>query len=333
MRRSVGVFVAILFSGAAEFRCNGFHFTPNEHEWLFPRAPHSSILGRRVLGRDVSADGAVGSRLTSRLSAQPVRVRPQGADDDSIPLQVRSHEPEAKYALKPSSPAEAADVNAAFYQEWGVDQSAGKGDPVLLPRLPWAVDALAPLLSRKQLGYHYAKHHAGYVKRLNLQLAEAQNADLAKLTLAEIVARAEPGPLYNNAAQIHNHNLFWGSISPPGGRLPTGTLEASLVDSFGSIEAFKRTFADTAKGHFGSGWTFLVVTPEGRLKVEEGHDAQSPLSTTGNLPILTLDIWEHGYYLDYQNDRATFVEKFLEFVDWEATALRLDEARALFRRG
>lgn len=187
--------------------------------------------------------------------------------------------------------------------------------PFSIPPLPWAYDALVGKgLSKEQVTYHYDKHHQGYVTRLNT--VAANNADLAKKSIEEIIA-TEKGVLFNLAAQIWNHTFFWNSLSPSGGGEPKPKLAEQLTASFGSVDKFKEEFTAAAVGHFGSGWAWLVKdTADGNLKIVQTHDAGCPL-TDGLKPILTCDVWEHAYYVDYRNDRGAFVKAYWGLVNWD----------------
>eukprot|EP00658_Telonema_sp_P-2_P079768 TRINITY_DN779_c0_g1_i1.p1 TRINITY_DN779_c0_g1~~TRINITY_DN779_c0_g1_i1.p1 ORF type:complete len:195 (+),score=81.01 TRINITY_DN779_c0_g1_i1:263-847(+) len=184
-----------------------------------------------------------------------------------------------------------------------------------IPPLPWAYDALAAKgLSKEQVTYHYDKHHTGYVVKLNA--AAETNAELAKKTVEEIIA-TEKGPIFNLAAQIYNHTFYWNCLTPNGGGEPKGKLLEEINGSFGSFDKFKEVFTAASVGHFGSGWAWLVKdTADNKLKVVQTHDAATPL--TDNLkPILTCDVWEHAYYVDYRNDRAAYVKTYWNLVNWE----------------
>lgn len=184
-----------------------------------------------------------------------------------------------------------------------------------IPPLPWAYDALAAKgLSKEQVTYHYDKHHTGYVVKLNA--AAETNAELAKKTVEEIIA-TEKGPIFNLAAQIYNHTFYWNCLTPNGGGEPKGKLLEEINGSFGSFDKFKEVFTAASVGHFGSGWAWLVKdTADNKLKVVQTHDAATPL-TDKLKPILTCDVWEHAYYVDYRNDRAAYVKTFWNLVNWE----------------
>ena len=183
-----------------------------------------------------------------------------------------------------------------------------------IPPLPFAYDALAPKgLSKEQVTYHYDKHHQGYVTKLNAA-AEA-NPELAKKTIEQIIT-TEKGPIFNLAAQIFNHTFYWNCLSANGGE-PKGKVLEEITASFGSFDKFKDEFTAAAVGHFGSGWVWLVKDgTDNKLKVVQTHDAATPL--TENLkPVLTCDVWEHAYYVDYRNDRIAYVKTFWNLVNWE----------------
>lgn len=182
-----------------------------------------------------------------------------------------------------------------------------------LPPLPYAADALAPHLSREALELHHDKHHAAYVKELNeLQ----QGTEFESMPLEEIVKRSS-GTLYNNAAQAWNHTFFWSCMKPDGGGEPRGPLAEAINARWGSYAEFKGSFKDRAVANFGSGWTWLVKKPGGSVDVVNMAAAGTPL-TTGETPLLTLDVWEHAYYIDYRNERPKFVDAFLNsLVNWD----------------
>jgi len=181
-----------------------------------------------------------------------------------------------------------------------------------LPPLPYAMDALEPALSKETLEYHYGKHHRAYVKELNnlIKGTEFENATL------EQIIRESSGPLFNNAAQTWNHTFFWNCLAPRGGGKPTGALAQAISDKWGSYAQFKEAFSKSAVGNFGSGWTWLVVRSDG-VAIVNTDDADNPL-TKDDEPLLTIDVWEHAYYIDYRNERPKFVEAFLKnLVNWD----------------
>ncbi|MGF1465698.1 MAG: superoxide dismutase [Sandaracinaceae bacterium] len=181
-----------------------------------------------------------------------------------------------------------------------------------LPELPYAQDALAPHISGRILEFHYGKHHAGYVNKLNA--AVEKDSSLAGKTLEDIIRTAQGG-VFNNAAQVFNHTFYWNSMSPNGGGEPTGAIADAITKSFGSFGDFKEKFSGAAAGHFGSGWAWLAKDGD-RLEIIDTHDAGTVL-TMGKTPILTCDVWEHAYYLDYQNARPKYIEAWWNLVNWD----------------
>ena len=185
-----------------------------------------------------------------------------------------------------------------------------------LPALPYAADALAPHLSAETFEYHYGKHHQAYVTNLNNLIP---GTEFETLSLEEIIKKSSGG-VYNNAAQIWNHTFFWSCMKPQGGGEPTGALAAAINAKFGSYAAFKEAFTKSAVGNFGSGWTFLVKKADGTVDIVNMGPAGTPL-TTGDTALLTVDVWEHAYYIDYRNARPKFVETFLNsLVNWDFAA-------------
>ena len=177
-----------------------------------------------------------------------------------------------------------------------------------LPELPYAIDALAPAISRETLEFHWGKHHQTYVNNLN-NLVEG--TDWAEKSLEEIILGAEGG-LFNNAAQVYNHTFFWSSMTPQGGGEPKGALKDALVATWGSVEAFVKAFSDAAAGNFGSGWTWLVKDADGKLSILNTSNADTPIRH-GLKPLLTIDVWEHAYC----NARPVFIKAFFEkLVNW-----------------
>ncbi len=187
-----------------------------------------------------------------------------------------------------------------------------------LPPLPYPEGALAPHISARTLSFHYGRHHAGYVAKLaGLVGGTAYEGS----TLEEIVAGAGPGTLFDNAAQAWNHDFYWHSMSPDGGGDPGGALAGAVDRAFGSADAFKEEFAAAARAKFGSGWVWLAADGDG-LRIDATDNADTPLAH-GLTPLLTIDVWEHAYYLDYQNDRAAYVDAFIErLIDWGSAATR-----------
>jgi superoxide dismutase, Fe-Mn family len=185
-----------------------------------------------------------------------------------------------------------------------------------LPALPYATDALAPHLSAETFEFHYGKHHQAYVTNLNNLIP---GTEFEAMGLEDIIKKSSGG-IYNNAAQIWNHTFFWSCMKPNGGGEPTGALADAINAKFGSYAAFKEAFTKSAVGNFGSGWTFLVKKADGSVDIVNMGPAGTPL-TTGDTALLTIDVWEHAYYIDYRNARPKFVETFLtSLVNWDFAA-------------
>ncbi len=192
-----------------------------------------------------------------------------------------------------------------------------------LPLLPYAEDALAPVISARTLQFHYGNHHRGYVDALNKLVA---GTSFASMTLEQIIeataGHAEHAPIYNNAAQSWNHTFYWRSLQPDGGGTPPPTLAALIASSFGDIEALKKELATAATTEFGSGWAWLVLDGT-KLKVVKTGNADNPL-TTHMKPLLTIDVWEHAYYLDFQNRRPDYISGVLnKLINWKFAAANL----------
>ncbi|MCS6945417.1 MAG: Fe-Mn family superoxide dismutase [Sutterellaceae bacterium] len=186
----------------------------------------------------------------------------------------------------------------------------------VLPPLPYAMDALAPHISKETFEYHYGKHHQAYVTNLNNLIKGTEFADMP---LEDIIRKAS-GSIFNNAAQVWNHTFFWHSMKPGGGGEPAGALAAAIQSKWGSFAAFKEAFTKSAVGNFGSGWTWLVKKPDGTVDIVNTSNAGTPL-TTADKALLTIDVWEHAYYIDYRNARQKFVETFLNYLaNWEFAA-------------
>lgn len=184
-----------------------------------------------------------------------------------------------------------------------------------LPKLPYAMNALEPYISEETLTYHYGKHHQTYVTNLNKLIINTEHADK---TLEELIL-STTGGIFNNAAQVWNHSFYWACLAPNGGGEPTGEFLEALLAEFGSFEAFQSQFSQTAITTFGSGWAWLVKNAEGRLEIISTANAQTPL-TAGKQPLLTCDVWEHAYYIDYRNARPKYVESFWNLVNWDFVA-------------
>ncbi len=190
--------------------------------------------------------------------------------------------------------------------------------PFTLPRLPYDSSALAPFLSRETLDFHYGKHHQTYVDNLNKLII---GSGMENLSLDEIVQKAQ-GPIFNNAAQVWNHTFYWNGLSPSEGGAPGSKAKAAIEKAFGSVDKFREEFQKSAVGLFGSGWCWLVKKADGSVALENTSNAGNPL-TGGSKPLLTCDVWEHAYYIDYRNARAKYVEAFLKRVNWEAVEKNL----------
>jgi Fe-Mn family superoxide dismutase len=195
-----------------------------------------------------------------------------------------------------------------------------------LPALPYAQDALAPVISAETLSFHYGKHHKAYVDNLNKLVAGTDMSETPLETLIKAVAgKPDKAGVFNNAAQVWNHTFFWNSMKPNGGGAPTGAVAKAIDASFGGYDNFKKEFANAAMTQFGSGWAWLVAD-KGQLKVAKTPNAETPL-TTGQTALLTVDVWEHAYYLDYQNRRADFVAAVIDkLLNWEFANANLARA-------
>ncbi|MEC6796598.1 MULTISPECIES: superoxide dismutase [Fe] [Photobacterium] len=190
-----------------------------------------------------------------------------------------------------------------------------------LPALPYAINALEPHISQETLEYHYGKHHNTYVVKLN---GLVEGTDLAEKSLEEIV-QTSTGGVFNNAAQVWNHTFYWHCLSPNGGGEPTGELADAIVKAFGSFAEFKAKFTDSAINNFGSGWTWLVKTEDGALEIVNTSNAGCPIAEEGlkMTPLLTVDVWEHAYYIDYRNLRPSYMDAFWALVNWDFAAKNL----------
>jgi len=182
-----------------------------------------------------------------------------------------------------------------------------------LPALPYAQDALEPHISAETLSFHYGKHHATYVAKLN---GLVEGTDMADKTLEEVV-KTSSGGVFNNAAQIWNHTFYWNSLSPNGGGEPTGALGDAISAKWGSFDDFKAAFNDKAVNNFGSSWTWLVKTADGSLDIVNTSNAGTPITEEGVTPLMTVDLWEHAYYIDYRNVRPNYLGGFWSLINWE----------------
>ncbi len=184
-----------------------------------------------------------------------------------------------------------------------------------LPALPYALDALEPHISRETLEFHHGKHHQTYVTNLNNLISGSEFEDKS---LEDIIATSSNG-LFNNAAQVWNHSFYWNCLSPSGGGVPDGKFAEAIAEKFGSFDELKAAFAQTCIATFGSGWGWLVSNADGSLELVSTSNAQSPL-TSGQTPLLTCDVWEHAYYIDYRNARPQYLEAFWNLVNWDFVA-------------
>lgn len=184
-----------------------------------------------------------------------------------------------------------------------------------LPPLPYPMDGLQPHISQETLEYHYGKHHQAYVTNLNNQIkgTEFENASL------EDIVKKSSGGIFNNAAQVWNHTFFWQCMTPKGGGAPSGALADAINKKWGSYDSFREAFTKNCVGNFGSGWTWLVKRIDGTLDIVNTSNAATPL-TGSDKPLLTCDVWEHAYYIDYRNARAKFVDAFWQVVNWDFVA-------------
>ncbi len=187
-----------------------------------------------------------------------------------------------------------------------------------LPALPYDRSALEPHISSETLDYHYGKHHQAYVNKLNDAIKDTEMADM---DLESIIKKATGG-LFNNAAQTWNHTFYWNSMRPDGGGDPSGKLADALGKAFGSVDGFREEFAKQAGGNFGSGWTWLVQRPDGSLAIVNTSNAGTPI-TGSDRPLLTCDVWEHAYYIDYRNARPKYLDAFWNLVNWDFAASNL----------
>lgn len=200
--------------------------------------------------------------------------------------------------------------------------------PYELPKLPWPEDALQPTISSNTIGFHYGKHHRGYVDNLNKLLADAP--DLAELSLEDLIRSTAANPnrvaIFNNAAQTWNHTFYWNSMRPKGGGKPSGTLLQKIEADFGGWEGFVREFTKAAQTQFASGWAWLIMDG-GKLKVTKTGNADTPIMQ-GKPPLLTIDVWEHAYYLDYQNRRADYIKAWMDnVVNWGFAQEQFDQIK------
>jgi Fe-Mn family superoxide dismutase len=190
-----------------------------------------------------------------------------------------------------------------------------------LPSLPYELDALEPHISKETLEYHYGKHHKAYVDKLNTLIQS--ETQYQNKSLEEIILHSS-GPVFNNAAQIWNHTFYWHCLSPKGGKKPEGALAKAIDESFGSFDQFKEQFTNAAINTFGSGWAWLVKNNDGKIAIVSTSNAQLPM-TNHQKALLTCDVWEHAYYVDYRNSRPNYMDAFWKLVNWEFVAKNFGE--------
>lgn len=188
-----------------------------------------------------------------------------------------------------------------------------------LPVLPYDRDALAPVISAETLDFHYGKHHQAYVTNLN-NLIPGTEYESSSL---EDIIRSADGGIFNNAAQVWNHTFYWNCLSPTSSGEPSGSLADAITTRFGSFDAFRETFNKSATTNFGSGWTWLVKSAEGELDIVNTSNAANPM-TDGLTPLMTIDVWEHAYYIDYRNARPKYLDEIWKIINWEFIAANFD---------
>lgn len=186
-----------------------------------------------------------------------------------------------------------------------------------LPPLPYALNALEPHISQETLEYHHGKHHKAYVDKLNGLIP---GTEFENLSLEEIIKQAPAGGVFNNAAQVWNHTFYWNCMSPNGGGAPSGKLGDAIDKAFGSFDEFKKKFVEMGTNNFGSGWTWLVKKADGGVEIVNTSNANTPLTDASNKSLLTCDVWEHAYYIDYRNARPKYLEAFWNVVNWDFVA-------------
>ena len=189
----------------------------------------------------------------------------------------------------------------------------------VIPRLPFDADALVPVISKETIDYHYGKHLQTYIDNLNKLIA---GTPFENQTLETIIRTAE-GPTYNNAAQTYNHIFYFDTLSPNGGGEPQGRLRSAILDKWGTIDAFKKDFSDSGISIFGSGWVWLQCDATGKLSISKASNAGCPIADS-MIPLLTFDVWEHAYYIDYRNRRAEHVKEIWKLIDWRKVEQRYD---------
>ena len=196
--------------------------------------------------------------------------------------------------------------------------------PFRLPDLPFARDALQPVMSAETLDYHHGKHHKAYVDKVNKMVGEGGGGERSLIETVRAAREKGDKGLFNNAAQIWNHSFFWQCLAPAGGQSPDGKLKRLIEDGFGGTDALLKALKDEAVGHFSNGWAWLVLDRD-KLAITSLHDADTPLVHDGMVPLLTLDLWEHAYYIDYRNERPRYADEVLaKIINWEFVARNLD---------
>ncbi|RUO59536.1 superoxide dismutase [Pseudidiomarina insulisalsae] len=185
-----------------------------------------------------------------------------------------------------------------------------------LPDLPYEKNALEPHISAETLEYHYGKHHAAYVSKLN---DAVKGTDMESKSLEDII-KSSSGGVFNNAAQVWNHTFYWHCLSPNGGGEPSGALADAIKSAFGSFDKFKEEFNSQAAGNFGSGWTWLVKKADGSVAIVNTSNAETPLTDGSVTPLLTIDVWEHAYYIDYRNARPNYLSAVWNVINWDFVA-------------
>ena len=196
--------------------------------------------------------------------------------------------------------------------------------PFKLPDLPYRRDALQPVMSAETLDYHHGKHHKAYVDKVNTLIGERRGEEMRLVELVRSASQLGDKLLFNNAAQIWNHSFYWQCLTPAGGQQPEGKLRQLIQEGFGGTEALIKALKAEAVGHFSNGWAWLVLN-RGKLEISSLHDADTPLVYDGMVPLLTLDLWEHAYYIDYRNERPRYADEVLgRIINWEFVARNLD---------
>ena len=196
-----------------------------------------------------------------------------------------------------------------------------------LPKLPYALDALEPHMSKETLEYHYGKHHKAYIDKTNELI---QGTKFEESPLDYIVKHAAKGPLFNQAAQAWNHSFFWQCLGPDRGGKPEGALLQAIEKAYGGFEAFQKTFGEKAAGLFGSGWVWLVKNSDGGVDILQTANGDTPI-TGDAAPLITCDVWEHAYYLDHRNDRAKYVKAYWNLANWEFAGENFEKAKVAAR--